>query len=147
MKRSSSIALQWSQLSVQCGRRTSKSGLTALLGEVEVPTSRPFGFESFGKCNDIVPLVLLLLMFAIFLWHRLFKSTDDDDQSEKNFTSTSGLHWQLVNNVLPFATTSIYVENVQFCAEIDVFAPVPLLLILVQSSFRSPVRLCFSKKL
>lgn len=48
------MALQLSQFRVQCGLLTSRSGLTALLGEVDVPTSLP-GEISAGSAKDMMP--------------------------------------------------------------------------------------------
>jgi hypothetical protein len=59
LKRSSRIALQLSQLRVQCGLRTSKRGLTALLGEVFESISSPE--LSGGRVKDMSELALAML--------------------------------------------------------------------------------------
>lgn len=55
LKRSSRMALQWSQLRVQWGRRTSSRGLTALRGDVDAEESltHPPPPPSTGNDRDI----------------------------------------------------------------------------------------------
>lgn len=71
LNRFSKIKLQWSQLRVQWGLRTSSKGLMARLGDGEFPSLRPGDPSRAGNDNDIVRLaglseLLLLLLPLLF---------------------------------------------------------------------------------
>lgn len=140
LKRSSRMALQWSQLRVQWGRRTSNRGLTALLGDVEAEESLPPPPPpSTGNDRDIpvgpveVPVAVAVVVFAALWLLSLIGG---------GASSFCGRFWRTVERgVVGWSTPPPPLRNRCSCAKSRPPRRPQRVFCMVQKNLRSPVGL------